>query len=124
MKMILAVVQADDANKVTQALNKAGHRVTRIATQGGWLRRENATLLIGVEDEQVNHVLRVLRNTARRRLAYINVPGEVMGMYNPQPLEVEVGGATVFVLDVERFIRLSSAEAKINERKDPVGADR
>lgn len=124
MKMILAVVQADDANKVTQALNEAGHRVTRIATQGGWLRRENTTLLIGVEDEQVNHVLRVLRNTARRRLAYINVPGEVMGMYNPQPLEVEVGGATVFVLDVERFVRLSPVEAKSDERKDPVGADR
>jgi uncharacterized protein YaaQ len=106
MKMILAVVQADDASKVVQALNDAGHRVTRIATQGAWLRRENATLLIGVQDNEVDHVLRVLKRTAQRRTSYINVPGEVAGMFNPQPLEVEVGGATVFVLNVERFERL------------------
>ncbi len=106
MKMIMAVVQADDASKVTQALNEAGYRVTRMATQGAWLRRENVTLLVGVEDAHVNDALRVLRRTAQRRMAYVNVPGEVMGTYSPQPLEVEVGGATVFVLDVERFERL------------------
>jgi uncharacterized protein YaaQ len=106
MKMILAVVQADDAGKVTQALNEAGYRVTRMATQGAWLRRENVTLLVGVEDTRVNDALRILRKTAQRRTAYINVPGEVMGAYNPQPLEVEVGGATVFVLNIERFERL------------------
>ncbi|MCS7057234.1 MAG: cyclic-di-AMP receptor [Thermoflexales bacterium] len=103
----MAVVQADDANKVTQGLNEAGYRVTRMATQGGWLRRENVTLLVGVEDAQVSDVLRILRKTAQRRMAYVNVPGEVMGAYNPQPLEVEVGGATVFVLNVERFERLA-----------------
>jgi uncharacterized protein YaaQ len=106
MKMILAVVQADDASKVTQALNEAGYRVTRMATQGAWLRRENVTLLVGVEDTRVNDALRILRKAAQRRTAYINVPGEVMGAYNPQPLEVEVGGATVFVLNIERFERL------------------
>ena len=67
MKMILAVVQADDAAKVTQSLIEAGHRVTRIATEGGWLRRENATLLLGVEDDKVQDVLTVLKNNARRR---------------------------------------------------------
>ena len=107
MKMILAVVQADDANGVVQALNKDGFRVTRIATQGAWLRRENSTLLVGVNDDQVDTVLKVLRTTAQSRTAYINVPGEVMAAFNPQPLEVEVGGATVFVLDVERFERLT-----------------
>jgi uncharacterized protein YaaQ len=108
MKLIWAVVQADDAAGVMKALNERGHRVTRIATQGAWLRRENSTLLIGVPGDQVSIVLRVLRDTARKRTAYVNVPGEVMGMFNPQPLEVEVGGATVFVLDVERFERLQS----------------
>jgi uncharacterized protein YaaQ len=107
MKMILAVVQADDANNVVHKLNESGFRVTRIATQGAWLRRENSTLLVGVQDEQVDAVLGVLRNTAQRRTSYINVPGEVMAAFNPQPLEVEVGGATVFVLDVERFERLT-----------------
>lgn len=111
MKMIMAIVQADDAHKVTQALNEAGYRVTRMATQGGWLRRENATLLVGVEDARVNDALRILHKTAQRRMAYVNVPSEAMGAYNPQPLEVEVGGATVFVLNVERFERLTD-EAK------------
>ena len=116
MKMILAVVQADDASKVTQALIESGHRVTRIATQGAWLRRENATLLIGVEDAQVENVLRVLHHHAQRRTAYINVPAEssaLDGMMNApdMPVEVEVGGATVFVLDVERVARIASTES-------------
>lgn len=114
MKLILAVVQADDANRVVQALNSAGFRVTRIATQGAWLRRENATLLVGVDDGKVNDVMRVLRSHAQRRTAYINVPAEssaLDGMMGPpgMPMEVEVGGATVFVLDVERTARVSSA---------------
>ena len=103
MKMILAVVQADDAAKVTQALIESGHRVTRIATEGGWLRRENTTLLLGIEDDKVDDVLRVLRGTARRRTSYISVPREVAGALNAQVIDVEVGGATVFVLNVERF---------------------
>jgi uncharacterized protein YaaQ len=103
MKMILAVVQADDASKVTQSLIEAGHRVTRIATQGAWLRRENATLLVGVPDEKVDDVLKTLQQTARRRTSYISVPREVPGALNAQVIDVEVGGATVFVLNVERF---------------------
>jgi uncharacterized protein YaaQ len=103
MKMILAVVQADDANKVTQALIEAGHRVTRIATQGAWLRRENATLLLGVQDERVEDVLSILRQVARRRTSYISTPREVPGALNAQVIDVEVGGATVFVLNVEHF---------------------
>lgn len=115
MKLILAVVQADDANRVVQALNEAGLRVTRIATQGAWLRRENTTLLMGVDDAQVNDVFRVLRSHAQRRTAYINVPAEssaLDGMMNASgmPLEVEIGGATVFVLDVERMARIAATE--------------
>lgn len=103
MKMILAVVQADDASKVTQALIESGHRVTRIATQGAWLRRENSTLLLGVNDEKVDEVLKILQQTACRRTSYISVPREVPGALNAQVIDVEVGGATVFVLNVERF---------------------
>ena len=103
MKMILAVVQADDAAKVTQSLIEAGHRVTRIATEGGWLRRENATLLLGAEDEKVDDVLKILKSSEHRRTSYISVPREVPGALNAQVIDVEVGGATVFVLNIERF---------------------
>jgi uncharacterized protein YaaQ len=103
MKMIMAIVQADDAGKVMKALVEAGHRVTRIATEGGWLRRENTTLLLGVEDEKVDAVVEVLKKTGRKRTAYISVPREVPGALNAQVIDVEVGGATVFVMNVERF---------------------
>ena len=103
MKMILAVVQADDAGKVTQALIEGGHRVTRIATEGGWLRKENSTLLLGVNDDQVDDVVKILKSSARRRTSYISVPREVPGALNAQVIDVEIGGATVFVLNIERF---------------------
>ncbi len=106
MKMILAVVQADDAAKVMQALTSAGHRVTRIATQGAWLRRENTTLLLGVADHQVEDVLNILKQTAQRRISYIPSPREVPGALSTRVMDVEVGGATVFVLNVERFEQL------------------
>jgi len=70
MKMILAIVQADDAAKVTAALIEGGHRVTRVATEGGWLRKENSTLLMGIEDDKVDDVLKILKGTTRRRTSY------------------------------------------------------
>ena len=103
MKMVMAIVQADDAPKIMQALIETGHRVTRIATEGGWLRRENVTLLMGVEDEKIAEVLQVLQRTGRRRTSYISVPREMPGALNAQVIDVEIGGATVFVLNVERF---------------------
>lgn len=108
MKLLLAVIQADDLQEVTQALNAAGYRVTRIATQGGWLRRENATLIVGVEDGQVEHVIAILKRTAHRRTTWVNVAAEAPGMFVAHPIEVEVGGAVVFVLNVERFVQLGS----------------
>ena len=103
MKMVMAVVQADDANEITEALVKAGHRVTRIATTGGWLRRENATLLLGVEDDKVDDVIEVLKQTGQRRSAYMSVPLEISGSVNAEVFHVEIGGAIVFVLSVEDF---------------------
>ena len=103
MKMVMAIVHADDALAITDALVTAGYRVTRIATTGGWLRRENATLLLGVEDRQVNHVLRVLQQTGHHRTSYVSTPTDVPSFQEGPLIEVEVGGATVFVLNVERF---------------------
>ncbi|MCL4507689.1 MAG: cyclic-di-AMP receptor [Chloroflexi bacterium] len=105
MKMVMAVVQADDVVAISDALVNAGYRVTRMATTGGWLRRENATLLLGVEDNQVSHVLRLLQNTGSHRTTYVNVPTELPSPQEGEMMEVQVGGATVFVLDIERFER-------------------
>lgn len=103
MKMVLAIIQADDAPKTMEALVQAGHRVTRLATTGGWLRRENVTLLLGVEDELVPDVLKVLQSQGKRRNAYRSMPVDITGSVDAEVFEVEVGGAIVFVLDVEGF---------------------
>jgi uncharacterized protein YaaQ len=103
MKMVMAIVQADDASTIRDALVEAGHRVTRIATTGGWLRRENVTLLLGVEDEQLDDVFRVLQRMGRHRTEYIDMPMEMPAPQEAHKTNVEIGGATVFVLDVEQY---------------------
>jgi uncharacterized protein YaaQ len=66
-------------------------------------------VLLGVDDEVVEEVLGIIRENCHSRTQLVNPmppilePGE---FFLPYPLEVEVGGATVFVLPVERFERL------------------
>ncbi len=109
MMLLLAVVHSDDAPGLLDALTKRGYRATRINTAGGFLKESNATMLLGVEDAQVDEVLSVIQSNCQTRTQYINPlppvmePGE---FYMPYPVDVQVGGATVFVLNVERYERL------------------
>ncbi len=94
MKLIIAVVQNEDADNVVDALLEAEYRATRLASTGGFLRRGNTTIMIGVQDEQVDTVLDLIRGQARSRQA-----GE-----NNAP--IQTAAATVFVLDLEDYQRL------------------
>ena len=67
MKLVIAIVQDEDTDALTQALVAAGHRFTKVSTTGSFLRTGNSSLLIGVEDSQVANVMNVLRRTCRRR---------------------------------------------------------
>lgn len=109
MKLIIAVVQDKDQRKVTDALLERGFQFTNIATTGGLLREGNVTFLIGVDEEQVDGVIDVLRGSSKTREQLVNVfppTIEPIGTCIPSPVKVLVGGATVFVLDVERFEKL------------------
>lgn len=99
MKMILAIINADDAAKATAALIEHGHRVTRVATEGGWLRRQNSTLLLGVDDDKVDDVVSVLKASTQKRTRV----GASGTNSDAAPFSVESGGATVFVLAVENL---------------------
>lgn len=105
MKLIIAVVQDQDADRTIKTLNDAGHRVTRVASTGGFFSVGNSTLLCGVEDAQVSAVIDILKQTCERRTRLIPAGPNIvesatmMGAF----VEVEVGGATVFVVDVEHF---------------------
>jgi uncharacterized protein YaaQ len=109
MKLVTAVVHAEDAGALVDALLEKEYRATRLNSSGGFLKQGNATILIGVEDDQVDPVLELISANCHARKQFVNPmppimePGE---FYMPYPVEVEVGGATVFVLPVERFERL------------------
>ncbi len=106
MKSIIAIVQSDDAGALTDALREKNFQSTLISSTGGFLREGNATLLIGVEDEQVEQVLGVIKENCTTRTQFVNPMPPVMEpgeLYMPQPVEVQVGGATIFVVSVERF---------------------
>ena len=104
MKMIMAVVSGDDSNAVSAALTKARFSVTKLATTGGFLMSGNTTFLIGVDDDKVSEVIDIIAKHSKKRTQMVPSAGMMdVGMYSAFPVEVTVGGAIVFVMNVERF---------------------
>ncbi|MGH7904414.1 MAG: cyclic-di-AMP receptor [Candidatus Dormibacteraceae bacterium] len=109
MKLIVAVIQGEDAQRTVQALASGGFSVTRLASSGGFLQQGNSTLLIGIDDDKVEQAVGVIRENCRERSRFLTPmppvvePGE---FFMPYPVEVQVGGATIFVVPVESFEKL------------------
>ncbi|MCI5802072.1 MAG: cyclic-di-AMP receptor [Oscillospiraceae bacterium] len=107
MKLILAIVSSDDSSVVSAALTKAGFSVTKLATTGGFLMSGNTTFIIGTDDEKVDEVIEVIgRHSKKRKQMVPSSASYGVGMYTSFPVEVTVGGATIFVMDVEQFKKL------------------
>lgn len=107
MKLILAVVSNDDANGVIRALTHEGLSVTKLATTGGFLMAGNTTIILGVEDKIVDEAIDIIKKKSRSRKQVIPEmiePG--ISFRNSMPIEVNVGGATLFVLDIDRFEKI------------------
>jgi len=109
VKLVIAVVHNEDAGALVDALLEHEYRATRLHSSGGFLKQTNATVMLGVDDQQVDEVVGIIRDNCHSRTQIVNPmppimePGE---FYMPFPVEVEMGGATVFVMPVERFERL------------------
>lgn len=106
MKLIVAIIQDKDSNRLSSALVKANFRATKLASTGGFLRAGNTTFMIGVDDNQVETVMGVIRSSCKVREQLVTPVTPMSGTtdsYLPLPVEVQVGGATVFVLPVDRF---------------------
>jgi uncharacterized protein YaaQ len=109
VKLVFAIVHNEDAGALVDALLEHEFRATRLHSSGGFLKQSNATVFLGVEDGQVEAVISIVRENCTSRTQTVNPmppimePGE---FFMPYPLEVEVGGATVFVTPVDRFERL------------------
>jgi len=108
VKLLIAIVQDQDAPVLVSALVERDFRVTTVATSGGLLRQGQTTLISGVDDERVDEWLAIAEEKCQRRMVPLVLGGdpEHYPWYTPELLEVEVGGAVVFVLNVDRYERL------------------
>ena len=111
MKLVIAIVQDEDAGRVVSALMDKGFGVTKLATTGGFLRAGNTTLISGVEDEKLDEALAIIEKICKSR-EQITASAAPMGsnaaggVYVPYPIRVTVGGATIFVLEVSQFMKV------------------
>lgn len=107
MKLITAIVNKEDSKVVNQELIKAGFAVTRLSTTGGFLLAGNVTMLIGTEDEKVDECIDIISEHSRQRTEVVpSTASYGVAVTTAFPLEVTVGGATIFVTNVERFEKL------------------
>lgn len=104
MKLVLAIVSNDDSTAVSSALTREGFTVTKLATTGGFLMAGNTTLIAGVDDDKVQQVMDLIAKHSCKRSQIMPTSASYgVGLYTSFPVEVTVGGATVFVLNVDRF---------------------
>ena len=109
MKLIIAIVQDEDASRLVSSLMNDGYGVTKLATTGGFLRAGNTTLLVGVDDDKYDGAMAIIEKICRSRKQVATSPSPVAGttgVYMPYPIEVMVGGATIFVLNVDQFVKI------------------
>ena len=107
MKLIFAIVSNDDSSKVSKELTKNRFSVTKLATTGGFLMAGNTTFIIGTEDERVDEAIEIIGKHSKKRTQMVPSSASYgVGMYTSFPVEVPVGGATIFVMNVERFEKL------------------
>ena len=104
MKLVLAIVSKDDSSIVSRELTKEGYSVTKLSTTGGFLMAGNTTFIIGVDEEKVDDVISIISKFSQKRNQLVpSSTGYGVGLYASYPVEVTVGGGTIFVLDVDRF---------------------
>ena len=109
MKLVIAIVQDEDSSRLISNLMSEGYSVTKLATTGGFLRSGNTTLLLGIDDEKFDNAMKIIERVCKSRKQIATSPSPISGstgVYVPYPVEVMVGGATVFVLNVEQFVNI------------------
>lgn len=107
MKLMIIIVNNDDAKAVSKALVKNKFYSTKLASTGNFLLSGNTTMLVGCQDEEVDKVIEVIKAEAHQRKKMITpIASMSSGLLSPTPIEVTIGGATIFIMDVEKFVKL------------------
>lgn len=108
MKLLIAIVNKDDTNKVSDKLMKSGFIITKLATTGGFLKAGNTTMILGVEEDRIDDALLIIKKNSMQRAVETTLaaPAFVSEIFTQQTAEIIVGGATVFVIDVDKFYKM------------------
>ena len=101
MKLVISIIHSDIAEDVGSAMTAAGFYATKLATTGGYLKNGNITFLTGVADERVDELIELIKSKSQRTLQIMS--DDPAGGFSSFPIEVKAGGATIFVLPIERF---------------------
>ncbi len=109
--LVLAVIQREDADTTIGTLTHAGFAVTLIASVGGYLGASNVTLLIGLSSNDVERALSLLKTCCHKRIVHPSTAAA--------PAEVSIGGATIFVLPVTRYVHIGADHAIVDSRREP-----
>jgi uncharacterized protein YaaQ len=105
-RLMTVVVQEQDVDAAMHALKRLGIGSTRLASIGGFLGRRSSTLLIGLVAGQEETIVDILRQNCRTRVEYVTIPLEGSPLPLPAPTPITVGGATIFVLDLDRYVEI------------------
>jgi len=106
MKLVLAIVNREDCDAAITDLSKNGYFVTKLASTGGFLRAGNSTVLVGTEDGNVGQVCEIIKNKCHSRTQLYAPPAFHSDLSTVIPMEVTVGGATIFVLNVDKWEKI------------------
>lgn len=102
-RLMTVVVQEQDVDSAIRDLKKKEISVTRLASTGGFLGRKSATLLIGLFAGQEEDIVNILRQNCRTRVEYVTIPLEGSPLPLPAPTPITVGGATIFIFELDRY---------------------
>lgn len=109
MKLLFAIVSDEDSIQLTNNLNSKGFSATKLCSTGGFLKSGNTTFLVAIDEDKVDQALSVIGETCksrRRMIAPEKLPGSFSSFNTTMPVEVNVGGATVFILNIEQFHKI------------------
>jgi uncharacterized protein YaaQ len=109
VKMVVAIVHDHDAADLLESLTTSGFQATKMASTGGFLREGNTTFMIGSDEGHVDEVIEIIRENCESRkktVAPMSPVANSLEGYYSFPMEIKIGGATVFIIDVEQFIKL------------------
>lgn len=106
MKLLLAIVNNDDAHFVNTSLTSEGFHITKISSTGGFLMNGNSTFILGVEENDVDRAIEIIKTHSKKREMSVpmSAPGNI-NLFGTANAHVSVGGATVFIIDIEKYLR-------------------